>query len=385
MRKSILLTNDFPPVISGISTVFYNVWKYYDPAKTVVLTPYAHGWKEFDSSAGVKPLRYGTFLSGGAGKIVGMIRASLKILTTILKDGVSEIHAGQILSSGPIGYFFQIMFHIPCFLWVYGGETTKVYQRSMCEKKLVDFLLRESRYLVTNSPAVTEEFLNYGIPEERIIEIIPAVDPDFFTPGDEDALAGELGIKGKKVLLTVSRLTPRKGHDLVLKAIKEIGDKHDLHYVIVGGGEDKERLMQMANDLGISERITFTGKVSDERLPAYYRLCDVYVMPNREIAGSTDSVEGFGISFIEANACGKPSIAGRSGGTGEAVSEGVSGYIVNPEDPAELVQKLDYLFENPDVRGKMGKDGRERVISGYTWKSRAEKLAKFSFGDLVIK
>ncbi|MFC1528688.1 glycosyltransferase family 4 protein, partial [Candidatus Latescibacterota bacterium] len=337
MTRSILLTNDFPPVISGISTVFYHIWKYYSPERMLVLTPRAKESDAFDRSALFRPVRFRSFTGGIIGKLISFALMAFWCSWYVFFRRVREIHAGQILSCGPIGYMYQKLFGIPCFLWVYGGETTDAYRRSWLEERIVGILLRGCSFLVTNSPVVTEEFLAYGIPEDRIIEIIPAVDADTFTPGPPPAhLVEKLGLADKQVILTVSRLTERKGHDLVLKALSILRNRDKLHYVIVGTGEDRERLERIVESHSLSGRVTFAGRVDDTELPGYYRLCDIYVMPNREVLESTDSIEGFGISFVEANACEKPVIAGRSGGTSAAVEDGITGYFVDPENPGEL-------------------------------------------------
>ncbi|MBT4482199.1 MAG: glycosyltransferase family 4 protein [Candidatus Latescibacteria bacterium] len=377
MTRSLLMTNDFPPVISGISTLFYNVWKYYSPERMLVLTPRTKDSETFDRAAAFRPVRFRTFAGGKIGKLVSFVLMTFWCTWCVIFRNVREIHTGQILSSGLIGFMFQKLFGIPCFLWVYGGETTKAYRRSLLEEKIIGTLLRECTFLVTISPVVTEEFLEYGIPEERIIEIIPAVDAETFTPGPRPAnLVEKLGLEDKQVLLTVSRLTERKGHDLVLKALDILRNHDKLHYVIVGIGEDRERLEGIITKSGLSGRVTFTGRIDDSELPDYYRLCDIYVMPNREVLGSTDSIEGFGISFIEANACEKPVIAGRSGGTSAAVEDGVSGYRVDPENPEELAEKIRHLLDNPDKSADMGRRSRERVLNEFSWEDSARKLAE---------
>ena len=375
MKKSILLTNDFPPVISGISTFFYNIWRYYPHDRMLILTPRAEGSEEFDSKAFFRPIRFRIINTGKFSKIVTIMLAAFWTTWYVLFKNVREIHAGQILSFGPIGFLFQKVFGIPCFLWVYGGETSSAYK---LEKWVVEKLLKGCAHLVTISPEVTREFLTYGIPEERLIEIVPAVDSDFFTPGPPPGhLIEKYNLQEKKVILTVARLVKRKGHDLVLRALNLMTDIENLHYLILGSGEDKERLEDMVETLGLSDRVTFAGWVDDSELPDYYRLCDIYVMPNREVLETTDSLEGFGISFIDANACEKPSIAGRSGGTGEAVVEGVTGYIVDPENPQELAEKIRFLLDNPEIALEMGRKGRERTVRDFSWKQRAIKLASY--------
>ncbi len=177
--------------------------------------------------------------------------------------------------------------------------------------------------------------------------------------------------------MTVARLVKRKGHDLVLKAMNLLKERENLHYVIAGAGNDRERLESLVTDLGLDDKVTFAGKVEDHELPDYYRLGDVFVMPNREVFEETGSLEGFGISFIEAGACGRPVIAGRSGGAVNAVMDGVTGYLIDSENPRECADKITYLLDHPEVRTEMGRKGRERVEKNFSWKQRAETLSKY--------
>jgi len=378
VKKSLLITNDFPPVIGGISTVFYNMWRYYPYDRMLVLTPRAEDSEAFDKTAYFRPLRFRTFNAGGLTKIITIGLMTLLTFRHVLFNNVREIHAGHILSYGPIGWLFQKVFNIPCFLWVYGGETSDAYKRSKLETLVVSMLLKSCAYLVTNSTAVTNEFLEYGIPRDRIIEIIPAVDSDLFTPGQRPAhLIERHNLEGKQILLTVARLVKRKGHDLVLRALLLLKNRENLHYLIVGDGEDRKRLEMLVVKYGLDKHVTFAGRVDDHELPDYYRLCDIYVMPNREVLETTDSLEGFGISFIDAGACEKPCIAGRSGGTGAAIVEGVTGYIVDPENPEELAQRIEFLLDNPDVSAEMGSKARARAVKDFSWENRARELGAY--------
>jgi phosphatidylinositol alpha-1,6-mannosyltransferase len=268
------------------------------------------------------------------------------------------------------------LFGIPCFLWLYGGETGNNYAGSPFRKRLAAFLLRRCHRLVTNSPTTTREFLDAGIARERIIEIVPAVDSDMFSPGPRpEPLAGRYGLTGKRIVMTVGRLVERKGQDMVLRAMRMLGNITDLHYCIVGDGPDRGRLERLTEELGIGSRVTFAGKADPGDLPDFYRLCDIFVMPNRTIVGLPDSIEGFGMTFIEAGACGRPVIGGRSGGAVDAVADGVTGYLIDPENPRDLAEKIVYLLDNPEVCSEMGRVARERVVDGFTWRSRAKLLA----------
>jgi len=347
------------------------------PSSNIILSPYVKNCEVIEHQMPVRNLRYPFFNAKGLfGKTFNLFILNLYALYMLLRCRPLAIHAGQILSSGVIGFLLKKIFKVPYFLWVYGGETSDAYTKSKLLFSLMERIISAADKIITNSPYVTNEFKEFGLSESRIVEILPAVNNTTFVPrSGPDLLALKQFVSGKKVLLTVARLTPRKGHDLVLKALKELLKKYpDLVYLIVGNGVDEKRLRAMAHELSIHENVHFAGYVDDEVLPSFYNLCDIYVMPNREDLNTTDSVEGFGISFIEASACGKPVIGGRSGGAGAAVVDGKTGYLVNPFDHHELESKIMYLIERPDLCRQMGKNGRSRVENDFTWQQRSEKI-----------
>ncbi len=386
MKRSLCLTNDYPPVLGGIATVFYNMWKHFPPDKMILATPWQPGAEEFDSASGQSPIRFRTFLPGPAGKILAVIRMFFIAFYHVLFRNVREIHAGQAVTAGPVAYFFQLFFGIPAFVWVYGAETGSAYCSSPLKRSIVFFLLRHCHRLVANSPTTKQDIVNFGIPEDKILVIYPAVDADRFTPGPADELRAELGLEGKTVLLTVARIVKRKGHDLVLRAMRELKDRDDLVYIIVGRGNDRPRLESLIEEYGLKGRVIFAGPVPDDMLPVYYRLCDIYVMPNREVFDETTSIEGFGISFIEAGAAEKPVIAGNSGGAVDAVADGKTGFIIDPEDVSSCAEKIACLLDNTETAKAMGKAGRERANTEFSWRTMAEKLAaNITIGDITIR
>lgn len=375
IMKTLLVTNDFPPVVSGISTVFYYVWKYLPLDDNIILAPKVKNSLDFDKKNKLNMVRYPFFENGNILlKFINNLLMFLYIFFLILK--IDGIHCGQILSSGICGLIFKKLFKTPYFLWVYGGETTPVYTQNPWSGALVRKILNNADVIVTNSKYTSKEFLEYGILPERIIEIIPGVDYDIFKPIAKPAdLVEKYGLREKKTILTISRLVERKGHDIVLKALPQmLKTVPNLSYIIVGNGPYKEGLKALCTKLDLNSVVTFVGHVPDEDLVNYYNLCDVFVMPNREIFDTTDSIEGFGITFIEANACKKPVIGGKSGGAVEAVVDGVTGFLVDPHNETEVAQRIIGLLQNEELSRRIGEDGRRRVENEFSWEKRAHEL-----------
>jgi phosphatidylinositol alpha-1,6-mannosyltransferase len=168
-------------------------------------------------------------------------------------------------------------------------------------------------------------------------------------------------------------MVPRKGHRAAVQAFAKVATEFpEAHYLIGGTGPEESRIRQQVQDLGLENRITFAGFIPGEQLPELYNLCDVALLANRQEADG--DIEGFGIVFLEANAAGKPVIGGRSGGAIEAIEHGVTGYLINPDDPDEIAAALRKLLSDRSLRERLGAAGRERVISEFQWQTRARIL-----------
>jgi phosphatidylinositol alpha-1,6-mannosyltransferase len=242
---------------------------------------------------------------------------------------------------------------------------------------LRDAIYRNADAVVAASPFACQNLLRIGVPAARIITLTPGVDQVRFVPGPPtQALVERFSLAGKRVLLTVARLVPRKGHRVVLQVVARlVREFKDLTYLIVGTGPDESDLRNLARKLGIADFVVFAGYVCDEDLPDYYRACDVFVMPNCEEAGD---MEGFGMVFLEANAVGKPVLGGRSGGTKESIKDGVTGYLCDPHDVDAIVAKLRLLLQNPSLRQQIGSQASAWVRSEFDWPSRASRLHELS-------
>lgn len=229
----------------------------------------------------------------------------------------------------------------------------------------VDMLFPVSRY--------TASLLHKnGVPPSRIRVVNNGTDPGHFRPVDGSRIRASLDLDEQPTLLTVGRLVPRKGIDMVLRALSQIVSAvPDVTYVVAGSGPDRQRLESLARDLGVLENTRFVGRVSEDQLTEYYSACDVFVLPSRPVL---PSIEGFGIVLLEANACEKPVIGSNSGGIPDAIEDGKTGFLVAPNNRDQLVERTIYLLKNPDTARQMGKQGRQRILESYTWREVAERL-----------
>jgi len=369
MSHSLLIANDFPPVTSGIATVFYEIWRRLPPDQTRVLAPMMPNTQQIDANCPMPLTRIRLPLGeSGTSKLFKTARTLQWALLHGLVDRPRRIHCGQVFSSGIAGLFCKKLYGIPYVTWVYGSETARLAQGGK-SAALMRAVLDESEWVVTNSNMTSDEFISFNVPKEKIRRVYPGVDPERFSPRPKDQTwIDRLKIHDKRVLLTVARLDQRKGHDKVLHAMPQL--PQDVVYLIGGTGREESRLRQITADLNLEDRVHFLGFVPDEDLPTLYNLCDVFVMPNRVTEGTAlaGDIEGFGITFIEAGACEKPVIAGRSGGAVEAVMDGKTGILVDPTSDQEIANAILQFLNDPQLANQMGQQARKRIQKELDWR-----------------
>ena len=292
------------------------------------------------------------------------------------RASVADVRPDIIVSenSYPTGWLFnRLGFDGPLVHFVHGEELAL---RRGAEKRWFKHeqirSLRQVDHIICVS-RFTAERVAESVHWDRISVLPNAVDVDrFVPPADRDALRRQLGWDGHTVLLTVARLVERKGLDHVLMALRDARDlPENWLYVIGGKGPLEARLREMARDLGLKERVRFLGFVPDENLPGLYGAADLFIEPNREINGDT---EGFGIVFLEANACGVPVIGGLAGGTADSIEHGVTGLRVDGDDLSAVRRALSSLMNDSERRAAMGRAGRERAVRDFSVPALASRF-----------
>ena len=207
--------------------------------------------------------------------------------------------------------------------------------------------------------------LTQCMPDDGVRVISNGIDSGRFRENiDGQVIRSRYGLEGRRILLTVSRLIARKGHDTVLRACPSILEKiPGLAYLIVGDGPERGRLEALSHDLGLDSVVVFAGEVDDADLILSNAACDCFVLPAREIVedGTVKDAEGFGIAFLEAGACGKPVVGGRSGGIPDAIVDGTTGILVDPDDVDDVAAAVTKILSDPVLAARMGSEGRRRA------------------------
>lgn len=198
----------------------------------------------------------------------------------------------------------------------------------------------------------------------------------------KDILKKELGLENKKILLSVGCLANRKGIDIIIKDLPDvIKSVPNLVYLVIGKGDEESNLKNLVKSLNLQDNVKFLGYVSNKEIGNYFNLCDIFVLMSNTIK-EKGGIEGFGIVYIEASAMGKPVIGGKSGGTGDAIFDNVTGFRVMPNNHGDLKKKLVLLLKNHKLRNKMGIEGKKRVLKNFLWKHNVEKTLKVYNGVL---
>ena len=234
------------------------------------------------------------------------------------------------------------------------------------KKALAARVLKGAKLVVANSRATASELSVYGLDPSSALVLTPAVDPAPATEGAEPV------VHEGKVILAVGRLVPRKGFDRLIRLLPELRKAcGDVTLTIAGAGPEEGRLRADAVRDGVGGHVRFETAPKREALPALYRGADVFALPVRR---SERDVEGFGIVFLEAALYGLPSVSSRVGGVPEAVVDGATGLLVDPDSEGDLFEALKRLLTDPALAEGLGRAGRERVLKDFRWEDRAKAL-----------
>jgi phosphatidylinositol alpha-1,6-mannosyltransferase len=267
-----------------------------------------------------------------------------------------------------------------CMLAVHGGELLYLLVGAGVATRLERGLFRWTASRASTMVALGEYQVGLlerlGVGRERTFVSSEGVRmAPFERPPAAERLASlrrRHGLQGAKVLLTVARLVPHKGHDMVIRALPRIVERvPSAAYLVVGSGPNEAALRDLARRLGVAVHVRFAGSVPDDELADHYHLCDVFVMPSRQEAGN---VEGFGIVFAEAAACARPAIGGRAGGIVDVIQDGRTGLLVDPTSPAEIAAAAIRLLTDCQLAARLGAAARSRIEREFRYEDVAARI-----------
>ena len=354
--RILLLTVDFPPAQGGIQNLLANLADGLAAANDVsVVAPRRQGGAEWDSRR-----RYSVTRAAGS-TFWPFVMATFwfAALVRAIQRPPDVVVCGHVLL-GPVSWFVARLFKVPLVVMAYAYEI-----RAPRMRKLAGWTLRRAVMTVTISEFTRRSVVQYGVAPEGIVVIHPGAAR---LPPAPAPSAVRRTPDAERIILTVARLGELyKGHDMVIRAMPLIlAREPNARYVIVGDGPRRPYLERLAASLGVARAVRFAGELPDSALDEWYSRADVFALLSRE-SPIDGGAEGYGLTFIEAGAWGKPVVGGRSGGVPDAVVDGVTGLLVDPMDIGAIADALLLVLSDDELTRRLGARGRERAVNELSW------------------
>jgi phosphatidyl-myo-inositol dimannoside synthase len=378
VRRTLLVTNDFPPRAGGIQHYLHTLAMHLPEQELVV---YAPSWEsptgshpEFDAKQPFTVVRHPTSL------MLPVPSVAKRAKEIARAEGCDTVWFG---ASAPLGLLapalrragvdrFVASTHGHEVGWAMLPGAHRALRRIGSTVDVLTFVSRytRSRFAAAFGPMAALEYLPSGVDTGRYR-------PD---PAARAEIRARHGLGDRPTVVCVSRMVPRKGQDMLILAMPKIRELvPGAVLLLVGGGPNKHRMQALADSTGVGEHVIITGSVPFDELPAHYVAGDVFAMPCRTRGGGLD-VEALGLVFLEASASGLPVVVGDSGGSPETVREGETGHVVSGRDLDGLAQAVGGLLADPDRAAAYGAAGRTWVQRDWRWEDLAARLAGFLNG-----
>jgi len=356
----VIPTADYPPIEGGIASVALHVSRELAALghTVTVIAPHFPGMAAFDKAEPVRVVRY-------RGYGLGPLRFfPLAVVARRFLGAADLVLAINVAYGGVLGWLSGRRFVV----FAYAYEFLKFSRRSAAAA-LLRRVYAAAAGIVAISNYTRDRLQDFGVSGQRVSVVYPgAARPEPCSIGELNTVRRDLGLDGKRAILCVGRFIRRKGHLTLVRALPRIIERiPNVALVLVGRGPMKGEIRGLVQSLGLTNHVVMPGYLPDKDIAALYQLCDVFALPNGQDADG--QVEGFGLVFAEAHACGKPVVAGRSGGAAEAVLDGETGILVEPDQPVELADAILSLLSDPSRAGALGEAGRRRVEAELNWKS----------------
>ena len=352
MKKTLLLTENFPPKEGGSGRWFWELYSRLPNDKVLIVANDTPEGREFDKTHELDIVRielesteWGLASTRGLGFYWETIR---KVLKLIKGHGIEEVHCGRVIPEGVIARALKLLAgaRYNCFVH---GEDVETAATSREHSLLVKNVCKNASMLICNSQNTANIVSKLGFDSGSKCEVLhPGVDTSRFEVAAPDtSFRQKMGWSGKRVLLTVGRLQRRKGQDFLIKSMPALLNEFpDLFYAVVGRGECYDELISLVDQHELHDNVCVYPDMDDEALIKCYQQCDIFILPNRTI---DNDIEGFGMVLVEAQVCGKPVIAGDSGGTRETMNIGKTGHIIDCSSTENLLNGLSPILRNREI------------------------------------
>ncbi len=357
--KTLLFTLEYPPFHGGVANYYGNLAKYWPIEEKLII---------LDNSRGELMVSRG-FLAWWP--------AIFSLKRKLVQDRIDYLLVGQILPLGTAAYLVSLFQPLKYTVFLHGMDLALAL-RSPRKRFLSRLILKRADKIICANSYVQEKLFEfYPDLETKTAIFNPGIESGVpeTDPYDLREIKSQHNLEGKTILLSLGRLVKRKGVDRTIEAFAHIPEElsNNLIYFIAGAGPREEYLKKLV-PLRYVKKIIFLGELGDAEKWAWLKLCDIFIMPSRDISGD---FEGFGIVYLEANLCGKPVIAGNSGGVRDAVINEETGLLVDSDKVDAISQAIIRLASDPSLRVKLGEQGRVRAIKEFNWESQALRIWQF--------
>lgn len=341
MNKTLVLTENFPPIEGGSGRWFWELYSRLPGDKVVIATNInsenAHLKTPLNEMVIERlPLSSAEWGVKSTSGLSFYLKSVWRVIKLVKKHNIKEIHCGRVIHEGVIAWLVERLTGIKYVCYVH-GEDVEVAATSREHSLLVKRVCLNSHKLICNSENSKQIVHKLRFASlDKCVVLHPGFDAEQFLPAQQNnQIRNKFGWNNKFVVITVGRLQRRKGQDYFIKAMPELLIRYpNLYYAIVGRGELKKELEEQINSLGLSENVEVITDADDFKIVEMYQQCDLFILPNRTIGGD---IEGFGMVLLEAQACGKYVVAGNSGGTAETMKVGETGFVIDCNSPDEIV------------------------------------------------
>jgi phosphatidylinositol alpha-1,6-mannosyltransferase len=376
MPKTFLLTDEFPPMQTGVARMMGEIARRYPPGGLLVSTGQHRDSQDADARITGAVIDRLPLPTRTLKTLPGLLFWSRRVATLARQHKPGFAWCDSIRPCAYPAKWVHERVGVKYGVLVHGGDLLKelhAIHHSPLGRRTSKALLGSAAAVVANSQWTREQaqkvLRELGLdPLAEQVKVVPlGTDPEQFRPGlDAREVRARYRLNGEPWVITVARLETYKGIDTALKAVAECRRGGlNVNYLVVGAGKKKSTYVKLAEELDITAAVRFVGNVPDPDLPLLLNAAVAYVGVSRRADGTR--VEGFGVALAEASACGVPVIAGQSGGLAEAVRDGETGLVVDPDDPAAVAAALKRLLEDQLLARRLGQGGRKAIESFYNW------------------
>lgn len=374
MKKTLIITLEYPPQIGGIATYIHQFASAVPSDKVVVLAPFQDGSEEWDRAQPYTVVRKSFFFP----KFIWprWLLLWFHVRKVCKEHSIEQLHVHHMI---PVGYVAKMLKKKYPYVVFSHGTDMVLATRNKWKRMLTEKVLKHAGQIFVNSTSLLHRFKEQiPMAQDKVTVIYPCPDEDLQTPPDQavlDQITSSLALEGKKVLLTVSRLDDGKGIPQLIRTIAQLlPSQPNLVWILIGDGRKKQLAIELIQKYRLQNVVRFLGAIPHEQLKPYYYIADAFALLTHPDNGRE---EGLGLVFLEAAAAGLPIIAGKSGGVEEAVIHTQTGLVVNTYNQDDVAGAIARLLRDETLAAQLGANAKQRILTEFNWKHQLGRIAEW--------